>query len=237
MEKLPGGVLSNILIRLLAKQLTQMRLVCKTWNALLSESSFIKSHLHHSIHNNNNNNNNKDDEILLFFEKAIIDYFSSTGPLTARSCGSPRLEVSNFMKLELPIDPQHEKQKPMINVVGSVNGLICFSYVSKHGYFIRIWNPSLSASLTLPRSSLSDQTHHPYFDPKTDDYKVVEVSSSFFFLEPAARETQPHPQVDVYSMRKGSWESASQRIPSHIKMFLYRDDVCVDGRIHLALCY
>ncbi|CAH1430338.1 unnamed protein product [Lactuca virosa] len=233
MEKLPGDVLSNIFIRLLAKQLAQMRLVCKTWNALLSESSFIKSHLHHSIHNNKKN---KDDEILLFFEKAIIDYFSSTCPLTARSCGSPRLEVSNFMKLELPIDPQHEKKKPMINVFGSVNGLICFSYLKNHGYFIRIWNPSLSASLTLPRSSLSDQTHHPYvwfgFDPKTDDYKVVKVSSSFFFLKPADRETQPHPQVEVYSMRKGSWESASQRIPSHIKMFFYRDDVCVDGRIH-----
>ena len=58
MENLPEELLLNMFIRLLAKQIAQMRSVSKSWNALLSESSFVKSHLHHSTNNNN-------DEILL----------------------------------------------------------------------------------------------------------------------------------------------------------------------------
>ncbi|XP_023728655.2 putative F-box protein At3g16210 [Lactuca sativa] len=224
MEKLPGDVLSNIFIRLLAKQLAQMRLVCKTWNALLSESSFIKYHLLHSIHNNN-----KKDEILLFFQKAVFpDFYSGRlGPLTARSTRSPRLELTDLTKLEFPINPQHED--PLIDVIGCVNGLICFSYATErdYNYFIRIWNPSLSVSLTLPPSPFSYNSCYHLgfgFDPKTDDYKVVNLAG--FHQKPTQQ------QCEVYSMKKGSWELISQKVPSHIKGFIHQNEVCLNGHIH-----
>ncbi|KAI3789911.1 hypothetical protein L2E82_02717 [Cichorium intybus] len=48
MESLPDELLGNIFIRLLAKQLAQMRSVSKSWNALLSQSSFVQSYVHRS---------------------------------------------------------------------------------------------------------------------------------------------------------------------------------------------
>ncbi|CAH1424364.1 unnamed protein product [Lactuca virosa] len=82
-ENLPFELLSIIFIRLLAKQLAQMRCVSKSWNALLSESSFVKSHLHHSI-------NNKDQILLVFYHKA-----SSSDPnqFTAHPSRSPHLQL------------------------------------------------------------------------------------------------------------------------------------------------
>ncbi|XP_071729004.1 F-box protein CPR1-like [Rutidosis leptorrhynchoides] len=51
MVNIPDDVLrNNIFIRLPAKQVARMRSLSKTWNHVLSDPSFIKSHLHHSIH-------------------------------------------------------------------------------------------------------------------------------------------------------------------------------------------
>ncbi|CAI9260278.1 unnamed protein product [Lactuca saligna] len=226
MENLPGDVLSKIFIRLLAKQLAQMRCVCKTWNAILSESSFIKSHLHHSIHNN--------DEILFFFKKntIIFNCFSSPGPITARPSSSPRLELTNFIKLKFPINPQHKNPSVTV-IIGSMNGLICFSYSSNHDYFICIWNPSLSASLTLPPSSLPYTRYFLAFgyDPKTDDYKVVKLENIPYYEKPNINMVT-QPLGEVYSMRKGSWKLIPQTIPSYIKLFIGQNEVCLNGHLH-----
>ncbi|KAL7586526.1 hypothetical protein Lser_V15G36590 [Lactuca serriola] len=110
MEKLSGDVLSDIFIRLLAKQLAQMRSVCKSWNALLSQSSFIKSHLHRSVHNNH--------EFLLFYENCETLQLDSE-PFTAHPSTSPHVELTDFIKLPATL------QSRGANVIGSVNGLIC----------------------------------------------------------------------------------------------------------------
>lgn len=216
MEKLPGEVLSNIFIRLLAKQLAQMRCICKPWNALLSDSSFIKSHLKHSKHNN--------DEILLHFSRP---FSFGRNPFTTHPSHSPDLELTKFIKL--PDNPQSETSG---EVIGSMNGLICFSYrsysLSSRYYAIYIWNPSLSVMLTLPSCAIplddySVKNHLRFgFDPKTDDYKVVK------FIGPLQTRDMV-PQVEVYSMRKGSWDVIDQRLPSHITRIRRQNRVCVDG--------
>nr|KAJ0189325.1 hypothetical protein LSAT_V11C800398720 [Lactuca sativa] len=89
MDDLPGDVISNILIRLLAKELLQMKRVSKSWNALLSQSSFVKSHLHHSIH--------KKDGILLVFPKE--NFFFDHKPFTAHPSRSSDRELTNFIKI------------------------------------------------------------------------------------------------------------------------------------------
>ncbi|KAL4575331.1 hypothetical protein LXL04_022173 [Taraxacum kok-saghyz] len=192
-----------------------MRCVCKPWNALLSESSFIKSHLHHSIHNN--------DEVLLFFNSGFS--FESCSALTARPSSSPNLELTDFIKL--PVNLQPKDRFIHSGVIGSVNGLICFHYGSFDNHVVHIWNPSLSAMSTLPPSSIpsgtSRKTHFRFgFDPKTDDYKVVKLTNLYERCEMA-------PQAEVYSMRKGSWKVISQKFPSYVTMIQDRDEVCVDG--------
>ncbi|KAL7587277.1 hypothetical protein Lser_V15G36528 [Lactuca serriola] len=212
MENLPDDVLSNIFIRLLAKQLAQMRCICKDWNALLSKSSFVKSHLHHSIQNNN--------DIFLLFKWG---HFLGCNPFIAHSLD---IKPTNFIKF--PVNLQSKNSFKYRNVVGSVNGLICFSYnLYDGGYVVHVWNPSLSAVLTLPpcliSSCNSSKIHIRFgFDPKTDDYKVVKITN-------LSNPCRIEPQVEVYSMRKGSWELISQSFPSHITMIMDHDDVCVDG--------
>lgn len=46
-------------------------------------------------------------------------------------------------------------------------------------------------------------------------------------------------QVEVYSMRKGSWKVIAQRFPSQITGIKITDDACVDGHVgHLHwLCF
>ncbi|KAL4589355.1 hypothetical protein LXL04_002261 [Taraxacum kok-saghyz] len=149
MENLPDELLSNIFLRLFAKQLAQMRSVSKSWNALLSHPSFIKSHLHHSVHNN--------DQILLLFHNE-----EATKLFTAKLSRSPSLKLTNFIKLPVNLQIQSEHING-IRVIGSVNGLICYSY--NDDLFIQIWNPSLSAILTLP----------PYSTPSTGDQTFREI--------------------------------------------------------------
>ncbi|CAI9296163.1 unnamed protein product [Lactuca saligna] len=114
MEKLPNDILSNIFIRLLAKQLAQMRCVSKTCNDLLSSPSFVKSHLDHSRH--------KNDEILLVFYHLFSLH---SKPFTSHPLRSPHLELTDFIKL--PTNLQSERDHHGY-VIGSVNGLICFQY-------------------------------------------------------------------------------------------------------------
>ncbi|KAL7588220.1 hypothetical protein Lser_V15G36526 [Lactuca serriola] len=213
-ENLPNEVLSDIFIQLIAKQLAQMRCVCKDWNALLSDSSFVKSHLLRSIHHN--------DEILLFFREGLSFDFSS---FTARLSHSPDLELTNFIKP--PFNPQSKDIRG--GIIGSVNGLICYYYKSydDDDYVVHVCNPSLSAMLTLPPCLVpfnkSSEVHFRFgFDPKTDDYKLVKLTSY-------PRESKMAPQAEVYSMRKGTWELISQRFPSHVTIISTRDEVCTDG--------
>ncbi|KAL7588333.1 hypothetical protein Lser_V15G36586 [Lactuca serriola] len=140
MEKLSGDVLSNIFIRLFAKQLAQMRRVSKSWNSLLSQPSFINSHLHRSIHSNN-------DKILMLFHQ-VSD--AGSEPFTVRSSPFPHVELTNFIKFHVNLNSEGA------TVIGSVNGLICLNCRSYNGGSgLHIWNPSLSAVLAIPPSSMS----------------------------------------------------------------------------------
>ncbi|KAJ9553925.1 hypothetical protein OSB04_017970 [Centaurea solstitialis] len=162
-EKLPDHLLSNILIRVPARTLAQMRSVSKPLNALLSQPSFIQSHLHRSIKTNH--------EILLLFK-----HFRSN-EVTAYPSRTPHLELPNFVQLPIYADPNdsyigHE-------LIGAVNGLICFRYVTDIGCFIQIWNPSISALFELPELALLGELRIKFrfgFDPFNDDYKIVRIS-------------------------------------------------------------
>ncbi|KAL4591305.1 hypothetical protein LXL04_004263 [Taraxacum kok-saghyz] len=234
MENIPDVLLPNIFIRLPAKQLAQMRCVTKSWNAILSQSSFIKSHLNRSIQSNNT------DGILLAFPH----FFSfASKPFTAHPSRSPHLEITDFIKL--PLNPQSNIARGM--VIGCVNGLICFTYGSNHhSEYIRIWNPSLaeaiciwnpslSALITLPPYYIPSHSIQQYlrfgYDPKTDDYKVVKVTRHIEKqadgITTAIKEWLP---VEVYSMRTGSWKYLiTQKIPSYVSDLYDSDKLCVDG--------
>ncbi|KAL4591315.1 hypothetical protein LXL04_004273 [Taraxacum kok-saghyz] len=219
MENLPCDVLSEIFIRLRAKQIAQMRCISKYWNTHLSQSSFIKSHLDRSIHNN--------DRILFVFPTSdCLDVEQLTI--------SPFIELPNF--IELPFNAQFKCFRG--EVIGSFNGLICFKYgPTLDSGIIYIWNPSLSAVLTVPYSVsprvgkyMPDHYFRFGYDPKTDDYKVFKCTEGVKYtgLGYDPRVVEKWMQIEVYSMRKASWKLINQKIPSHLKMTYYPYHICLD---------
>nr|XP_043626047.1 F-box/kelch-repeat protein At3g06240-like [Erigeron canadensis] len=216
MENLPDDVLCYIFIRLQARLVGQMRCVSKPLNALLSQPYFIKSHLNHSIRNN--------------YKSFILGRARFQNKLFCWPHGPEGIQ--------LPANAPSEDAECFIN--GSINGLVCFSsYDNRSGDgFIHIWNPSLSAFLTLsPGSNIHSAGFHFIvrfgYDPKTDDYKVVNLNFSkqdntytsyggIFYCKKWL-------QVEVYSMRQGCWHSITQRFPSHVCRIHYQNYPCVDG--------
>nr|GEX59608.1 hypothetical protein [Tanacetum cinerariifolium] len=109
-----------------------------------------------------------------------------------------------------------------------------------------IWNPSLSAVLTLPPfAKPSPDTNERFdifygfgFDPQTDDYKVVKLISHLkpppdfnpdFLCMPISYVIKEWLPVKVYSMRNDSWEPVTQKVPSHVGRIYNGDEVCGDG--------
>ncbi|GJX20471.1 F-box/kelch-repeat protein-like protein [Tanacetum coccineum] len=213
-------VLTNILVWLPAKQLARLRCVSKHFNDLLSQPYFISSHLQHHRLNQNTN----DEILLVFFEDRFTVHPSSF----------PNIQLPNFVKLPTNFPSKY-------SLIGSVNGLICFSSGSSYTV-IYIWNPSLSALMTLPPypTKISRVNFRFGFDPKTNDYKVVLYTLEFRL--PNIIEPSIFPnclQVEVYSLRKGSWVLVTQRFPLHVTLNYAEDQDCNDGEnghIHW-LCY
>ncbi|KAJ9553814.1 hypothetical protein OSB04_017859 [Centaurea solstitialis] len=211
-EKLPDHLLSNILIRVPARTLAQMRSVSKPLNALLSQPSFIKSHLHRSIHNNN-------DEILLVF-KCLL-----SKQVTANPTRSPHLELPNFIKL--PVADYESDDYTNHELMGAVNGLICHLFTIDDEYLVQIWNPSISAFLQLPIPGVTGELENSYrfgFDPYNDDYKVVRLA---MFRE----DRVPYVLVEVFSLRKGCWELIDERFPAHLFVRFENVTRCGDDRV------
>nr|XP_043608792.1 F-box protein CPR1-like [Erigeron canadensis] len=208
-------LLSNIFIRLAAKQLAQMRSLSKTWNSRLSHPSFIKSHLDHSKDTN--------DEILMVFQNS---YISEITPFTTHT--TPDLQLTNSVNVHMNSSSAYG------HFVGAVNGLIC---LFSNGVF-KIWNPSLSSLIALPPYTFdSDEdditfNHRFGFDPKTNDYKVIKLTYNSSVDDNIAYNWFP---VEVFSVLKGSWESITERFPSHVETILNMNEFVVDGydgRLH-----
>lgn len=67
------------------------------------------------------------------------------------------------------------------------------------------------------------------YDPKTDDYKVIKLASISPKADTRFCVVDIWLQVEVYSMKKGSWKFIRQRFPSHVTRIFDEDEVCVDG--------
>ncbi|KAL4377643.1 hypothetical protein GQ457_02G032080 [Hibiscus cannabinus] len=153
-DYMPVEVILEILQRLPVKALVRCRSVCKSWNSIICDPSFILTHLQASL--------------------AINTPFLL---LECRKRG--RLEYSlhydsdGFGKFKkLPFPP------PFAQVVGSCNGVICVHLYPYDGDELRflLWNPSIEKYISLPQPSFSDVEDLNVgfgFDSRTNDYKLL----------------------------------------------------------------
>jgi F-box interacting protein len=132
--------------------------------------------------------------------------------------------ISEF---KLPLDLVYAR------IVGSCNGLLCFSWNYPHNPHAYLCNPSIRKFQKVPdtASSISTTTLSSVvtglgYNSGTNDYKVVRISYCWPQL----------PQADIYSLSLGSWK----RLPCPLRpgVILYSIDTdllpvpFVSGALH-----
>ncbi|XP_059663287.1 F-box/kelch-repeat protein At3g06240-like [Cornus florida] len=199
---LPREVMGEILARLPVKTVVQIRCVCKSWNSLITSDNFITLYLNRTTHLNNTNN---------------------THLLLVRQCTKNQDKEEEEEHYSLHFDNQSfdtyrvnlESPTPVFEsyfrILGSCNGLVCLSDdLCSYTDLTFLWNPTIRKWLELPEPRVTFQSYGPHwlalgfgFDCRTNDYKVVRV------VFPEFGEVSSHCEVELYSLKQGSWRSIS----------------------------
>ncbi|KAE8684281.1 Detected protein of unknown function [Hibiscus syriacus] len=191
----PVEVIIEILKRLPVKSLVKCRSVCKTWNSLISDPSFVSTHLQASLSRPPNNNplllircsKNGKENYFLHYDNDGFD---------------------EFKKLQFPVFDCVSYSV----VVGSCNGLICLSFLPHDVLNFVFWNPSIHKYVSLPQPSIccySPDVHLKSgfgFDSRTNDYKLL-----IFGVEKGDNLIQPC----LFSLNENCWKGVAAISPNY----------------------
>lgn len=210
---LPADLITEILVRLPVKSLLKFRSVSKSWLGLISSPEFIDTHLSKSA-------NNKDFSHHRFMLRFYLPKYN------LKDCSVRSLlydSVAEALDLEYPT----KEIRRSVQVVGSVNGLICLAIAKK--YFF-IWNTSIRKFKKLPecRDEFCFGHHFMYgfgYDEVNRDYKVVvgfhNESYHYSFLVKAK----------MYSLNSDFWTSIEDFKSGVLGG---KSGVFVNGKLHWA---
>jgi len=177
-------IINEILLRLPVRSLLQFKCVCKSWNTLISDPQFAKTH-----------------------QKA-----STANPLLVTSViHSGKCEIISYPvkppleNLSTPVESisifgtRHE-----YHIIDSFNGLLCLYDVSQYNF--TLWNPSINLkSETSPTNVLSDyefMTYHGFgYDHVNDKYKVLVVMRNPAVVDHREIVTR------IYTFGENSWRT------------------------------
>ncbi|KDP38912.1 hypothetical protein JCGZ_00669 [Jatropha curcas] len=198
-DHLLDEVILEILSHLPPKCLIKCTIVCKSWYSLIKSPQFISTHLA-AVNRNRNRQlvlvrvDCPDQYSLHFDNKALEKYMSLPGP------SIPLIPIEHF------------------EIVGSCNGIVCFS--NMYELNIILWNPSIRKSLILPQAAFNSRGIVGFgFDSSTNDYKVF-------------RMLYGHPfKTELYSLNSGSWKDITEIAPFY-KIKGHVTGASVNGALH-----
>ncbi|KAI9077778.1 hypothetical protein K1719_040264 [Acacia pycnantha] len=229
----PPEILVGILHRLPVKSLVKFTSVCKAWNSLITDQTFIFDHLNQTIQASNGNGS------------IFLQLYRRT-----RETGNECFDYEEFYSLyshNQQMDHFSVERFPLSRlfqlydystVVGTCDGLVCIAdYSILDLATLLIWNPSIRKYMVLPEPILTYSTgnrqHESYqlffgfgFDSKNKDYKVIRFVTLF--------DKENVPQVEVFSLASRSWRSIPIRVaPFLLSQFLRNiPQVFVNGVVH-----
>jgi hypothetical protein len=169
---IPEELTAEILTYLDVKTIARLKCVNKSWNALISNPTFVQKHL-------NKSSQNPHLTILYKYDK---DYGYSLVPIPVRRLlENPSITIQK--------DTSHNLEF-CYHVAGSCNGLICLVsdhvYATQHHYRCSFWNPSTGKTYQglvvlrydLPRDYVNTHSCCRFmftfgYDDSTGTYKVV----------------------------------------------------------------
>ncbi|XP_055812064.1 F-box/kelch-repeat protein At3g23880-like [Solanum dulcamara] len=197
---LPVELIIEILSRLPVKSLLKFRCVSRPWRCLISSRKFIKAHLNAFTNKKDSTHHSR---LLLRFVQPHHHLMD---------CSIRSLLYDSDPKIFQLSYPMQNPRKSF-KILGSVNGLICFSSESD----LFLWNPSIRKFKKFCDPQSGYYFHGFGYDQLRDDYKLVIISPK---------------EVRIYSSNSDSW-----RIIVHDRQYgLFREDegVFVNGKLHWA---
>ncbi|KAI9109340.1 hypothetical protein K1719_019684 [Acacia pycnantha] len=232
-DHLPPEIVLEILYRLPSKSLVKFTSVCKAWNSLITDQTFIYDHLNRTIQASNGNNS----LFFHFFSQELreqrLHLFMHTEDFY--SLYSVNKQTNHFFLERLPFSHLFEQNRGAL-FVSTCNGLVCLAdcYSPLDYETILIWNPMLRKYLVLPKpiKTCKKRERLEYslcfgfgFDSRNNDYKVVRLMN--------VSRTQDTPHVEVYSLVSCSWRSITVRVPQfRLGNFMWCRTSFVNGAVH-----
>ncbi|XP_026426596.1 F-box/kelch-repeat protein At3g06240-like isoform X1 [Papaver somniferum] len=239
---IPEEILHEVLLRVPLVSISKFRCVCKQWNSLLSNPSFVKSHFDLAIQNEKPNfilviDVENGYKIIRVNQDSLLSCKpdSECGCEPDSECGCERCDESSYLRY-----PFEQLESREINILGVCNGLLCLliSVMLEEGIqdIICIWNPKTKEYKELPYppsefscgvkiiENCSDDGF--YYDSSVDDYKLIKIV-------PISGELMLG--VQIYSLRSNSWKNSEKFIPYESSSLHRSSGVLVNGALHWLL--
>lgn len=214
-DYLPSELLISIFTRLPVETVVQCSLVCKSWNSLITNPTFISEHLKF------NQTIAKDNPNLLV--RRVL-YTDPKKEIYTLHCDNESFD--EYSKLNLSL----KSVGSFFTIVGNCNGLLCLldernsSAPVKNIY---LWNPMIRKSITLPKykffSSNVESTGFG-FDHVTNDYKVIRIVHPSF--------PNFSSRVELYSLSTGEWRNISHVTFPKYEVYGHSQQANLNGAIH-----
>nr|XP_023884339.1 F-box protein At3g07870-like isoform X1 [Quercus suber] len=214
---LPDEILTNIFVFLPVKSIIICTSVSKAWKSLIKNPTFISTHLHHSLNKNQN---------LLF-----IGLCSENQKEFYALHNEDDADFTQLARFDYPF--RASARNGNYRAVGTCNGLLFLSKVSRGDYSFCLWNPCVGKLLKLPSPNVTYATHGVFdacigfgFDPKTKDYKVISVT-----LLKSLDLERTRPQVEIYTLSTGQWRMLRTGL-APITLFRRQPQTFINGALH-----
>ncbi|XP_065861956.1 F-box protein CPR1-like [Euphorbia lathyris] len=200
LNELPPELISNILSRLPVDSLLRFRCVSKSYCAEIDDPNFIKTHSKISMETNSNLG-------VIFSDLQHDSLYSVSFDSFDRV-----VELDYPLKIDVSsYDPIDIFSIHNIKIVGSCNGLLCFSNSVGR---VALINPATRKYQILPflplehkseeRSESVSWTLGFGYDPIADDYKVVRLGQFIGFSSASFMN-----ETMIYSLKSNSWREIS----------------------------
>ncbi|KAK4270465.1 hypothetical protein QN277_023500 [Acacia crassicarpa] len=232
---LPSEIVLEILHRLPVKSLVKFTSVCRAWNSLITDRTFISDHLSRTLIQASNGHKGS-----LFFQFCLgrnlrwheppreyaYSLYSTTNQQTDH-----HFSVQRFPLPCLSFQPDH-----CAWFGGACNGLVSSAHHSRSSGSVTflIWNPLLRKYVVLPKP-LMTRNRDVYiryfglgFDSRNNDYKVVVLMQT--------HSGQENDHLEVYSLVSRSWRSVAISVPKFFLDVEFRSlPLFVNGAMHWVI--
>ncbi|KAL3646168.1 hypothetical protein CASFOL_011348 [Castilleja foliolosa] len=199
---LSEDVTIEILSRLPVKSLLRFKSVCRSWNAIINNPTFVSKH-HQTISSN---------------EHPQVVLISRRDDNTNNRVISLLRNDPHYTFVDQHIPTFLNDMFGHVRLIGPCNGIVCLYGFPDN---IALWNPSIRDFKKLPQSLVQRPSNAKVrggdlgvgFDSKTRDLKVMQI------LFCVSADCGLVHQVEIYSSRTNSWRKYEHPVPANIMYY------------------